>query len=610
MNRRRHSVETASGLRTEKILGLLSVLLVCGLYSPTLGRGFVSEDFLILRRFFEARQEGRFFELAWTHATGPWLEITLVSFFRPLSSFILQCEEALFGTSSRAYGWAHLCIHLGNAGLLYCWARTLYAHLDSDKPQRTGQKHDLGPLAVALLFAVYPLHPNTVVFIASFATLWCCTFMLGALCLYAMNRFGAAFLASTAALASYEQAVILPGCFIAFDLLMSRNNDRERRTGMVLRWVAATFLVASYLGLRRVFLGRTIGGYDDFRRRLADPEALFESLLRNLGRLFYPNFAPSSLNMAIAWIGLGISALFFVLWLWQKHSDVRLGLLGLALVLGSQAPFSFVGVVPGNARYWYFASCGSALFLAASWQSFCGVLPLRPHGRKRLWTMGWVLMVGTYGLLLWQTSKLHVVAAQNAEQIQNALLDLESADDPIFVAGTPAFLKYQRVNTAQILHWGLADTVLPPFVSESNTLRHVYPVPNIKAELMAPLSRISGHVFRWQDHRLVPEHLSESDAQELDLSALSDDAFPVVGRVPAHLRSATVYVAARGHYWTQALKPGDPVELPQSWLTSMGTLYDWAPVYWWLEGRGEDDAQQFSKAYLLKAEVYGRSGGS
>ena len=552
--------------RRGPLYGLLIAALVGILYAPSFGRGFVSEDFLILRRLFEARQAGELPATAWANATGPWLQITLVSFFRPLSSFFLQLEESLFGTTSGAYFVVHLGIHLLNSWLVFRLARRIW------RPGQ-GNHETAAPWIVATLFSVYPLHPNTVVFVASFATLLCGTFVLAGLCFYLQDRFAAAALCLACALACYEQAAVMPVLFAASDLCLRPRNGLWRRT--LLRWTPSFVVLGAYLGIRRLLLGHSIGGYRSFHDRLSDPVALIGSLADNLGRMIYPIFAPSSVHL----VGALGAVLLTLLAGWARCRSgpevlpwVGSGLYGGCLLVVCQAPFAFVGVVPGNGRYWYLSSVGLALLLTSGLHLLAraGDGAAKPRSRYHLvFRTGAVAWIVLYGSLLWSSSRLHAEAGSEAARLRQATGAFHEGS--VFVAGAPAFLTHDGVNTAQIFHWGLADSTMPPFMTDGADL---YPLPALEDDAFLPLVGRTTTLLRWSSGGF--QKIQPSPNRRFDVPDRREE-------LAATCDNPRLVLIAKGNSSVRSYS--EPPSPDDDWIRSMQTLYPKAPIYWWIECR-------------------------
>ena len=225
-------------------------LLACVLllaYLPLLGQGFQSEDYLLLRWLGE--------HPPWQEEAGgfaqPWLGITAVGFYRPVATWMFAGERALFGATLLGYDLVHWAVHLLNSLLVFGIAR------------RFGGG-GLCAGSAALPFVLFPLSPDAVLFLASFATLFGTLFLLLALWLYS-RREGELSLASTAgilaasaaALASYEATVILPA-WLALGLIWrwpSRPSPRRVATLAV-----CVLLVLVYAALRVRLFGSFLVG--------------------------------------------------------------------------------------------------------------------------------------------------------------------------------------------------------------------------------------------------------------------------------------------------------------------------------------------------------------
>ncbi|MEL7059067.1 MAG: hypothetical protein AAGN46_03460, partial [Acidobacteriota bacterium] len=340
----------------DRVFVVALAIATAGIYAPGLARGFCSEDFLILRRLWERPS------LAWENFVGPWLDTSLVSFYRPLASLVLQAELTIFGAVAWPYLLVQLLAHVANVVIAWSILRRL---LSDAWAARWG----------AIAFALHPLHPNAVSFIASFATVFAASAALVAVRWHLDGRPRAATAALVAGLLCYEQVAVLPAALLALDAARALGGDRSIRRSAARRsavaWHAAYWLAAlSYLVLRRLALGASVGGYRSFQERL-DPAAWLE-LTRGLGsglqRLVWPQVAPEPWP----WIALGAALGVLIAAVVARRAGGRgrrawaMLLAGLAWCALLLAPFAFVGIVPGNGRYAYLTSFGVALAVGAS----------------------------------------------------------------------------------------------------------------------------------------------------------------------------------------------------------------------------------------------------
>ena len=310
-------------------------------YARALTRYFTSEDFLLLRFLREHppwRSPSEFL-------SSPWLGISVVKFYRPVATLMLAIEVRLFGAHPVPYNALHLAVHFLNAVLVWRISRRVAGALE---PAWT-------PLAIALLFALYPLHPNAVSFIASFATLFSTTFLLIAIDAYQRGADVPALVAFLLALGSYEAAVTLPALLIAHDALLPSVRGSEPHEGWrqrLRRWAPFGVSVAAYLLLRRAVLGVTVGGYEDAGRRLWHSSSSPGSglLSRSGGCTF--NVRRVLRNRGID--DRGLSWPLRGLLLRSKRTPMLVADRADLDRAGAVA-FSFRACRTGDGRYWYFA---------------------------------------------------------------------------------------------------------------------------------------------------------------------------------------------------------------------------------------------------------------
>ena len=546
-------------LRRASLLWLFPPLLLLG-YREGLGRSFTSEDFLILRRL----GSGDFFERMAESFTGPWLGASFVPFYRPFSSLLLQLELGLFGKDPFPYLICHLLVHLGCTLLLAVWLGRLL-------PSASRAEIALA----ALIFGLYPLHPNTVLFIASFATLFATFFLLATLYLEAAGHRGWAMAVSPLALFSYEQAVMLPFLILLFDWAARPSGLRQR-----LRLWPYFAMTGTYLLLRGSVLGE-LGGYDGFGSRLREPAVLVQALADALQRLFVPLYAiPAGPALSLGVLaGLTVFAGLALYRHREEGSRVLLAaLLAIPLV---QAPFFFTGVVPANGRYFYLAAVPAAIVLwqglrlvAGRWGS--AIVPA---------TLAVVAAMAFWGLA--EVTAVYREAAERAERIRQELETLPPGR--VFVAGRPFFAEKWGVPVAQIFHWGLADALEPPFTDRQDL--DVFPLPELSVEDLAPLLNRPdlGHFLQLgPDDRLRPIPVPGRPGL---LEAQHDSGSTVELEGPQN-GALRLVVLAQGGPTVLALPPGEfgsgkrVVEVPADLLESMRRLYS-APLYIWIDSRDE-----------------------
>ena len=568
---------------------LAAVAALCLLaYGRALSRGFVSEDFFVLRRF----AAGSLWETAWAHLTGPLLEISFVKFYRPVSAFLAHLEYLLWGTLPAGYLVTHLAVHGLNAVLVY---RLAAAWSRGNKASAAG---------VTLIFAVYPLHPNAVLFVAAFATLFGATFLLASLVLYEHYRTGGgarclagSLVCFALALGSYEQTVVLP-VFVAARELLAAWEERGRPACRGLRGRARPVLpfftvLLAYFLVRRAALGETVAGYEGFQERLSAGEAvkLGHGILVGLARLIYPSYDHGVASAALWTIGvlviLGTAGAVY-----RGGAMCRFWTLGWLWILASQAPFVFAGVVPGNGRYWYLTSIGLGLAVAAAADLLAQVFALvRPRPDRALVVTGVTVAVGIgYFFLLTDYTRVYAEAGRTASAVRSRLAELPaSAGGRVFVTGYPDFLRGPRKTPiAQVFFWGLSDALAPPFAEGAAT---VYPLPPLSdAELSPLLERADlGTVWRWLPASGALEQLELADVAGLE-------RLPTRAAAPGELAfhatagSHRLVLLARGSASTYPVTETADAEgwiaarLPEEVVRSWRHLYD-GEIFAWIEAR-------------------------
>lgn len=573
--------------RAPWLASLALVALVFAWYAAALARPFTSEDFLLVRFLGEHppwRDPGLL--------TGPWLGITAVKFYRPVSTLIYGLAIGAFGPSPFGYNLLHTGVHALNAVLLLAIARRLASGW-------------LAPLAVAALFALYPLHPNAVVFGASFATVYGATFVFAGLLAY--QRFAdtggrwwwaAALGCFLLGLGSYEAAAVFPALLVAHDVLLGRGGDRTwwRRLAPLLPFFAA---LGAYLLLRRAIFGRFVGGYDEYSARLLDLDwrSWLSDLATSIEKLHAPAFDRwPALAESLAFAGLVI-VVPFVLMI-GRPARLRPWLFAWAWIVIALTPFAFRPCVPGNGRYWYVAAAGVALAAVLAARGIAALVP----PRWRFVPGAAVVAYGLYwGWLLAGYLAVYVQAGQTAQTIQAQLIrEHAAAGSParLFVTGYPYFLVNSTTQTpvAQVFHYGLRDAVNPPFARASVPL---FPLPPLHAAQRRPiLAADSGAtILEWDAaagrfRRATPPAALVTGAAEIEVRAPADGAVLaardlVIELVPGGSGPWRVIVVAPGNAtMTDPIAARGGVarlDLPVEFVTTMARLYSGAEFLWWVQ---------------------------
>lgn len=557
---------------------------VLATYGPLLGRSFTSEDFLLIRFLGEHPPWGDWRALF----AEPWLGIAGIRFYRPVSTLLYGLEIAAFGAAPFGYNLVHVLLHGVNVLLFRGIAGRLIA--------------PWAAFAAALLFALHPLHPNAVIFGASFATLFAGTFLLGAFLAYRRFRetgsrpaWAAAFALFALGLGSYEAAAVFPAWLLAHDLLFP--GEPPRRARRLLPSLPFFALLGAYLLLRRSIFGVFVGGYEQTGERLLAPRlgALARDLATSLHQTLLPEYqawpGPAALAASLAVLVLGPLAFFVAFRRVFRRSGpargpARAWLLGGVWAVTSFAPFGFLPPVPGTGRYAYFAAAGLALALGGLAAGVGGVAPrLRPVAAVALAVLGvyWgVLLAGMLGA--------YEEAAETAAAVQAELLRVgEGAAGPVFLTRYPYFVENAAgVPLAQVLHYGVWDMVQPPFSDASVEAR---PLPPLAGAELAPVALGGGRVFAWDREAGEARPVSPMVGGRVELDLVESGPEALLVRVPPgpHARFRLL-VAARINGAVFDLGAGERqgdllrVELPREFLWTNERLYG-GEVYGWVEAR-------------------------
>jgi Dolichyl-phosphate-mannose-protein mannosyltransferase len=545
-------------------------------YGRALVRPFTSEDYLLIRFLGEHPP----WRDLWAQLAEPWLGITAVRFWRPVSTFLYGLEIAAFGGSPYGYNLVHLLVHLLNTLLAWAIVRRLAGA-------------GLVPLAAALLFALYPLHPNAVVFSASFATIFAAAFLLGGFLAWlrfreegsiagwwiALGLFGLA-------LGSYEAAAVFPAVLVAHDHLLV---TRRRHLAMVPPYLPFFAVLGGYLLLRRQVFGVFVGGYEEYSQRLTAPQVkqTLLDLVMSIHQIHVPVYDRWPGPWTLAVTCTLVILLPVVLFVARRRSLdpllSRLWLFAWAWALAFQAPFAFKPSVPGNGRYWYLAALGVALAVAVLARAF----PVRALAPAALALFGafWAfLLIGYVGA--------YMEAGRTARAIQTALIQARA--DRIFLTRYPYFVMNEvGVPIAQVYHYGLRDAVHPPFTDAAVP---VWPLPPLQGTELLPvaLGAPRAGVYEWDGATVRPAAIPRPDPGLVELQVLSFGRGGVQVAVPQDLhRRFRLLVVARGNAAIFDLGPESVAngilraDLPDPFFQTMERLYPGGEFFWWIEARDE-----------------------
>jgi len=369
------------------------ILAACAAFWPAFGAGFVYDDNAVVLRNPAVVQ----FDVV-GHWTRPMWEFQVArdelagGHWRPLTMLLLSAAYAVAGPSALAFHVFALALHLIASIAAWALARRLAGS-------------DAVGWAVALLFALHPVHVESVAWISALGDPAC-----GALALFALERHlawrqrgaqGSPWAAATLLLAALLTQEVAAGAFlgvIAIDLALARartpNAYRPYLAVLALWWLARVLVFQSAWGgldrptteygvptsrlvlLRGEFLGRAL-------ERLAWPADL------RLFHAFVPDAARAQLAIPFAFLAAWI---VLCVWLARRRERVLLAaaLLTLAPLLLLVVRVGSLGQFPFSERSLYLAVFGFVATL---------VLAARRWLPAPIASAGLLLVAGAFGVL-------------------------------------------------------------------------------------------------------------------------------------------------------------------------------------------------------------------
>jgi hypothetical protein len=288
-------------------------LIAIAAYSRNLFSFFISDDFIILNWLRDAHS--RPWEL-WDQFTGPWLGMQAIKYYRPISMCLWLIEYSLWKESYTAYIWIDLTLLLASGILVMLIAFELQ---EAYQLVSTNNQKPLWyfPLVSFGCFVLYPLHPETVVWMCNGFVLFETLFSL--LSIWAYLRwlrqretwaFCGALIALFLALLSKETAVATP--FIVTVLAILTPTKRCTTSTKIISVAFFWLVFAAYALIRRLALGEFIGGWP--ANTVFYSHSPVKEFAFSIWKVIVPLSAANNLNKLIGpilWIALLAPAIFF-----------------------------------------------------------------------------------------------------------------------------------------------------------------------------------------------------------------------------------------------------------------------------------------------------------
>ena len=226
------------------LVGLIATVFF--FYQPILGGYFISDDNTFIASLVEEASS-----LLRGEKLGDWFFATGAVFLRPVVQWLFLLNFWVWNTNATGYYLTNLGLHALNAFLVYLLTLQI-------------TRHRVGALAAGLLFALHPIHAESVSWIVDCVDLLGTFFLLLSAVYFVLFRQKSRRLYYAVALVSYvlaaltkESTLTLPAIFLAYDLLF---------TWRVLHWnilkaqLPIWFMLPGYIALRFLLFGK-FGGY-------------------------------------------------------------------------------------------------------------------------------------------------------------------------------------------------------------------------------------------------------------------------------------------------------------------------------------------------------------
>jgi protein O-mannosyl-transferase len=378
---------STAGLSASRAVTLVVAAAALLAYAGTLAYEFVWDDTLLIQRSYQLHHWRDLWPALTAHF---WAEVQESShYYRPLITLSFFLDVKLWGVNPLGFHLTNVLAHLGVSLAVLALARKLVGH-------------GIAAGAAALLFALHPLHSESVAFVSGRTDIFATLFFLLALLGYARWRqtgrllpWAASLIAFFLALAAKELAVVLPAVLALWDWAHGRGRGDVMTVPRALaRYAPYGAVVAVYGALRFAVLGGMVdadaGAWAPFVvRALTGIEIIgrYAWLVlvpypSNTYHVIVPVLPPPGLTW---WLITGFLALTLVLTLVAalRSRVVAFGALWFWVTL---IPFAGVNFLPLSApilaeRFLYLPSVGVCLLLGLAVRHFLGEIDL--GGRSR-----------------------------------------------------------------------------------------------------------------------------------------------------------------------------------------------------------------------------------
>ncbi len=240
----------------DQLVRKLPILILLGLapavYANTLLNGFVVDDDHQVVDNPWVTSPGHLPEII---SSGVWeFESRVSSYYRPLMHVLYRVTYVVFGLKPWAFHLVNILLHAAVTALVFLLARRLWGEDSAPTPWFLAP-----PFLAALIYAVHPIHTESVAWIAGVTDVSFAFFYLLALYLYACAGSGwglpyaLSLVSFLLAMLCKEPAATLPFILLAYEFLFPCGARSWRRIGLRLAPFGVALL--AYAGVRAWALG-------------------------------------------------------------------------------------------------------------------------------------------------------------------------------------------------------------------------------------------------------------------------------------------------------------------------------------------------------------------
>lgn len=467
---------------------------------------YLADDFALFQMIRMRIEQGdlspaTFFAERWSEA---------YTIYRPMTTLTLAIDDALFPYDPGGPHVTNLLLHLYTTGAIILLAAALL-------PRR----HRLAAVGAGAIFAVYPLHTESLSWLAARGDVLATAFTLTGLITYLRARHAetgtrlritllvATGLLLAAALCSKESAIGVTMLPILVDVVTRRTPDRWLH--WPLRYGPFLLLSVLFVLTRTAVIGDLVGSYGGVSPyhpdRLAEFARFLPTTVRDLLLHDSPRWTPLGSLRAARYVVWSAIAVLLLCGLTRRHSAFRpitlLALGWLAIVVGPFLPLYTVNLGLAGGRMFYGPAAAVAL-LGARLLAGASEAPVR----RRVAIIAATLLFLAYGWTFRQVMGNYTRATETILSVHRQMTELRDAteqptafgllDPPTIVDRAPVFGAFAQQSFSRFFRPNDPITV--------RTDRAAQPLPFLATKGIA--IQLPLVVTRWDEETATLERLS------------------------------------------------------------------------------------------------------